>query len=249
MQGEYIKKEAWDKILIFLKDAKGVYLCNEKNCKFFFEAIYWIVRTGAQWRELPERYGNWNTIYKRFNAWSRRGIWEKFFRYCVQEPDLEYIMLDSTIVRAHACSAGYGQQEAEALGRSRGGFSTKIHAKVDALGNPLMFVLTPGQSADVNTADELLSDAANAYILGDRAYDTDHIREQIKKNGCTAVIPPKRNRKCAFEFDDYIYKERHQIECFFSKIKFFRRLFSRFEKTMRNFLSMLNFVGACIWLR
>lgn len=79
MQGEYIKKEAWDKILIFLKDAKGVYLCNEKNCKFFFEAIYWIVRTGAQWRELPERYGNWNTIYKRFNAWSRRGIWENFF--------------------------------------------------------------------------------------------------------------------------------------------------------------------------
>jgi len=95
---------------------------------------------------IPENYGSWRTIHKRFKRWADYGIWERLFVTVQDNPDFEYIMIDVTIIRAHACSAGYNKdsQNQEALGRSRGGFITKIHALSDALGNPLKFILTPG---------------------------------------------------------------------------------------------------------
>ena len=158
MQEEYITNEAWSKMLIFLKTVPGIYIVSESRCKVFVEAIYWMARTGAQWRELPEKYGHWNSVFKRFNAWSRKKIWDDLFGFCIQDPDLEYYMIDATIVRAHQCAAGYGNQEEEGLGRSKGGFTTKIHAAVDALGNPLKFIITPGQRSDVTQAEELIGD-------------------------------------------------------------------------------------------
>jgi transposase len=71
MKKEYISEEAWSKIFCFLKSNKSVYCGNEKKCKSFMEAIYWISRTGAQWRELPEKYGKWNSVFSRFNAWTK----------------------------------------------------------------------------------------------------------------------------------------------------------------------------------
>lgn len=113
----------------------------------FIEAVYYICRSDCQWRLLPYYYGNWRAVHKRFKSWDERNIWKQLFEYLQQDPDMEWTMIDSTIVRAHACAAGYKKdsQLDEALGRSRGGFSTKIHALVDALGNPLKFVLTAGQ--------------------------------------------------------------------------------------------------------
>ena len=249
MQGEYITKETWSKILCFLKKINGLYIAQETNCKRFIESIYWIARTGAQWRELPEKYGKWNSIFKRFNSWSKKGIWDDLFAFCVEDPDLEYIMIDSTIIRAHACAAGYGIQKEEGLGRSVGGFSTKIHAKVDALGNPLKFIVTPGQQSDFTQAKELLEDVEDAFVLGDKGYDSDEIREKIKNQNCIAVIPSKSNRKMIYIYDEHIYVERNLIEGFFSKMKYFRRVFSRFDKSIRSFMSILSFVGAILWLR
>jgi transposase len=249
MQGEYIKEASWSKMLNFFKNSPGMYMGKEKDLKGFIESVYWIMRTGAQWRELPEKYGKWNSVFKRFNMWSRKGIWNKLFDYCAEDPDLEYVMIDTTIVRAHACAAGYGKQEAEGLGRSHGGFTTKIHAKVDALGNILKFIVTPGQRSDITQAEKLIKGTTEAFILADKGYDSDALRLQIEKQNCTSVIPGKSNRKIAIEHDKHIYKERHLVECFFSKIKYFRRLFSRFDKSIANFKSMLSFAGAILWLR
>lgn len=204
-----------------------------------------MVRTGSQWRELESQYGNWNSIFKRFNTWSKKNIWEKMMEFCIEEPDLEYIMIDATIVRSHASAAGYGNQDAEGFGRSRGGFTTKIHAAVDALGNPLKVIITPGQRNDVTQAEILIGDTKNAFVMADKAYDCDRIRTKIQQQKCIAVIPSKSNRKNPYDYD----KERHVIECFFSKIKYFRRIFSRFDKSARNFASFLSFVGVFIWLR
>ncbi len=249
MQKEYIKNEAWVKLLDFLKTEKGINIGNENRTKNFLEAIYWMARTGAQWRELPFRYGCWNSVFKRFNAWSKKNIWGKLLDYCIQDPDLEYISIDATIVRAHACAAGYGKQEHEGLGRSKGGFTTKIHAKVDALGNPLKLTFTPGQSHDVTQAETLVEETYGSYVLGDKGYDSDHFRATLKNQKCISVIPSRSNRISPQKYDKYIYKERHVVECFFSKIKYFRRVFSRFDKSIRNFASFLSFVGAIIWLR
>ena len=251
MEKEYINEVVWNKIFSFLKDSHGIYSGNEKRCKNFMEAIYWISRTGAQWRELPEYYGKWNSIFSRFNSWTKKDIWSDLMNFCIQDPDLEWIMIDATIVRAHPCAAGYkrGMQEKEALGRSKGGFTCKIHAIVDALGNPLKIVLTPGQNSDITQGPTLIKGYNNSSILADKGYDCDAFRRQIYAQNCLPVIPPRSNRKQNIEYDETLYEERHAVECFFSKIKHFRHIFSRFDKSARNFAAFLSFVGAMIWLR
>jgi transposase len=249
MKKKYITKNAWNQILVFLKGCDGIYLGRKSELKKFIEGIYWMSRTGAQWRELPERYGKWNTVYHRFNEWTKKGIWNQFLSFCASDPDLEYQALDSTIVRAHACAAGYGDQEEQALGRSKGGFTSKIHAKVDALGNLLQISLTPGNRNDITQAPLLLNNIANSHILGDKGYSSYDIRDLIISLDGIPVIPPKSNLKEPWEYDENIYKERNVIECFFSKIKHFRRVFSRFDKSARNFAAFISFVGAIIWLR
>jgi transposase len=160
-------------------------------------------------------------------------------------------MIDSTIVRAHACSAGYRKdsRDQEGLGRSKGGFSTKIHALVDALGNPLKFILTPGQRNDITQGENLVIEQKNNTLIADKGYDANSLVESLESKGCKVIIPPKKNRKNPRVYDEHIYKERHLIECFFGKIKHFRRIFSRFDKSADIFLSFLNFVGALICLR
>ena len=115
------------------------------------------------------------------------------------------------------------------LGRSRGGFTTKIHGLCDALGNPLGFILTGGQAADCTQAIALLENKAYEALLADKGYDSNVIVEHVEANGASAVIPPKKNRINHREYDKDVYKERHKIECLFGFLKHYRRLFSQFE--------------------
>ena len=249
MKKEYINEVSWGKILAFLRNTMGIYVGEEKKCRNFVEAVHWMACAGTQWRRLESGYGNWNSIFKRFDAWSKKGIWEQLMQFCIEDPDLEHVMLDATIVRAHACAAGYGEQSVQGLGRSRGGFTCKISALVEALGLPLKFIITPGQSSDVTQADALLADIRNTTVLADRGYDSDAVRMRLLQTNCIAVIPPRSNRINQYYYDKHIYRERHAIECFFSKIKHFRRVFSRYDKSARNYMAFLSFVGAIIWLR
>jgi transposase len=119
---------------------------------------------------LPERFGDPDTIHTRFSRWAKSGIWETVFNHLSDDADNEYAMIDSTIVRAHQHSAGARKKGAEdqALGRSRGGLSTKIHATVDALGNPTGFHLTGGQEHDLAGADALLPALGAETLIADR---------------------------------------------------------------------------------
>lgn len=101
-----LTNEQWQKILPVLKSCPEIRLGAGRNCRRFIDAVLWMTRTGAQWRNLPKEYGNWNSVFKRFNRWSQAGIFEKLFEQMSQDRDLEYLLIDSTIVRAHACSAG-----------------------------------------------------------------------------------------------------------------------------------------------
>lgn len=98
--------EQWQKVLPVLKSCPEIRLGAGRDCRRFVEAVLWMTRSGSQWRLLPRQYGKWNSVFKRFNRWSALGIFEKLFEKMSQDRDLEYLMIDSTIVRAHACSAG-----------------------------------------------------------------------------------------------------------------------------------------------
>lgn len=101
-----IADEQWRKIYGFLKAHPNTYANNQEATRRFVEGIHWLMRTGVQWRELPERYGNWNSVYKRFARWEEQGIWAAMHDYFAQDPDMESTIIDSTVIRAHMSAAG-----------------------------------------------------------------------------------------------------------------------------------------------
>jgi transposase len=127
--------------------------------------------------------------------------------------------------------------------------STKIHAAVDALGNPLRFILTAGQAHESKQAEALIDGFDFDKLLADKGFDSDWFRAEIASVGAEAVIPPLGSRKETIAYDEHLYRERNLIERFFNKIKHFRRIATRYEKTAISFAAMLALVGAMIWLR
>ena len=127
--------------------------------------------------------------------------------------------------------------------------TSKIHIAVDALGNPLRFILTGGQVGDITQAEGLIADVPGEYVIADKAYDGDDFRAHLDDAGMAAVIPSNRSRARAIPHDAELYKERHLVECFINKIKHFRRIATRYEKTAIAYMAMLFLVGTIIWLR
>jgi transposase len=120
---------------------------------------------------------------------------------------------------------------------------------VDALGNPISFHLTGGEAHDLVGADHLLPDMQADALIGDKAFDADErVRQPLAAAGRTAVIPPKANRRSPRDYDRHLYKERHLIENFFAKLKQFRAIATRYDKTARNFLAAVYLTAAAIWL-
>lgn len=124
-----------------------------------------------------------------------------------------------------------------------------MHGICDALGNPLDFILTPGQSADCKQAVPLLKNKEYDTLLADKGYDTDEIVVAVAESEALCVIPPKKNRKVQREYDQELYKERHKIECLFGFLKHYRRIFSRFEKIASRFQAFLHLAAALQWLK
>jgi putative transposase len=139
--------------------------------------------------------------------------------------------------------------DAQGLGRSRGGLSTKIHAATEALGLPLRLIGTPGQRNDIAFAHELIDGLAAEAAIADKGYDADHLAERIAGAGTEVVIPPRRNRTYRRAYDTDLYKERNRIERFFNKLKQFRRVATRYDKLLANFMGFVKIAAIAIWLR
>jgi transposase len=106
MTNTKIRDDQWNKIYSFLQRHPRAYAGKEDECRLFIEAIHWILRSGAQWRLLPNEYGDWNSVYKRFARWCDHGVFDDMHQYFAGDPDMENVLLDSTVVRAHPCAAG-----------------------------------------------------------------------------------------------------------------------------------------------
>jgi transposase len=138
---------------------------------------------------------------------------------------------------------------AQSLGRSRGGFSTKIHLATDALGNAVRFILTGGERNDITQAESLVKDLVAAYVIADKGYDAEPFVLKLKERNSEAVIPSRRNHKVRRQIDTHLYKERHVIENQIGKLKRFRRVFSRFDKLAKNYLSFIYLASTLVWLK
>jgi transposase len=101
-----LRDDQWAKLLAFLRADSRVYVGNEDECRRFLEGVLWIARSGAQWRLLPEQYGPWNSVYKRYARWCDHDVWPRLLGHFSADPDMESVFLDSTIIRAHPCAAG-----------------------------------------------------------------------------------------------------------------------------------------------
>ena len=124
-----------------------------------------------------------------------------------------------------------------------------MHAAVDALGNPVLIVLTEGQEADVTQAEPMIRAIhADAY-LADKGYDCDKVIKAAARRGAEAIIPPRRNRKVVRYYEKHTYKERVKVEWYFSRLKQYRRMATRYEKTKRNFFSFVHFASMMILMR
>jgi transposase len=127
--------------------------------------------------------------------------------------------------------------------------STKIHATVDALGNPTSFLLTPGQACDLDGSDVLLPEVQADIVIADKAYDADErVIQRLEQAGKSFVIPPRSNRRNPRAYDKALYEARHLIENFFARLKQYRAIATRYDKTARNFLTAIYLAASVVWL-
>ncbi len=180
--------------------------------RLFVKAVLWRFRTGTPWRDLPERFGKWNSVFTRFRRWTLSGVFERVFNALSEEFDLECVFVDGTVVQAHQKASGTrGGTSSQGIGRSRAGLTSKIVAVVDALGYLVRFVILPGQAHDLAGVPALLGDLRFGAFIGDKAFDADWLLEDLEGRGADAVIPSRRNQTEPREHDRKMYGWRHLV--------------------------------------
>ena len=219
---------------------------RKTNLRLFLEAVLWILRTGCPWRDLHWRFGPWNTMYRRFRRWAVSGRWMRLQQRMQGElSEFSVLLVDSTAVRAHGHAAGAKGRQPQALGRSRGGFGTKIHAVISEQGEMQAMTLTGAQRSDIEQALPLLAglDLEGRTVIADKGYDSDRFVEALASQNCSVVIPSRQGRLKPRVLDRTRYGQRNLVERFFGRLKQFRRVATRYDKTMASFAASVHLVA------
>ncbi|MFF9131462.1 IS5 family transposase [Streptomyces sp. NPDC014776] len=281
---------AWERIAPLLPGVEGRGR-PWRDHRQVINGVLWRLRTGAPWRDLPERYGPWQTAYERFARWEADGTWARLLEQVQIRDDsvgaVEWtVSVDSTITRAHQHAAGARKGAAagdeledpappsagQALGRSRGGLTTKLHLACDGRGLPLAVVVTPGNVNDSTVFNtvmlELKVPRTGAgrprlrpdVVVADKAYSSRAIRQSLRRRGIRAVIPERADQKANRlrrgkaggrppAFDRELYKARNVVERCFNRLKQFRAIATRFDKLATRYKAGVHLAALILWLR
>ncbi|MCK1490057.1 IS5 family transposase [Bradyrhizobium sp. 180] len=242
-----LSDEEWTVIRPMLPNkSRGVPRVNDRRV---LNGIFWVLRSGAPWRDLPAAFGPYTTCYSRFVRWRRAGIWGCIIDALAAAHDATVQMIGTSVVRVHQHGACITRNQRQSMERSRGGLTSKIHAVVDSNGLPIRLALSPGEAHDVSACRKTaVSSEAGSMLLADRGYDADWIRELTMKKGAWANIPPKSNRTEPICFSPYLYRARNQVERFFNKIKHCRRIATRYDRLAANYLALVQLASLRLWL-
>ena len=242
-----LSDELWSKLKAIMLE-HGIY--DKSTLRIMVEGMLFRMRVGCPWRDLPSTFGLWNSIFQQFNRWSKKNKLMSIFKSLAQEPDLEWEFIDGSVVRAHQHSAGAAGCENQAIGKSKGGNSTKIHMAVDAFGLPIEFEITGGEVQECKIAPEFIGKLPTSdYLIADKGYDSENLREIIRQKFSTPIIPRKKNSKIGnADIDWCLYGYRHLVENVFARLKHFRAIATRYDKLKRNYESMVALACGFLWL-
>ncbi|MDB9966021.1 IS5 family transposase [Planktomarina temperata] len=216
--------------------------------------IIFINRYGLRWRDAPREYGPHKTLYNRWKRWSDRGVFARIMTGLAAEHDeKKTVMIDATYLKAHRTATSMGVKKGgrgRLIGRTKGGMNTKLHAICDSKGRPLDLFVTAGQVSDYIGARALFKGLPQVdWLLGDRGYDADWFREELKDKGIRVCIPGRKQRKVSVKYDKRRYKSRNRIEIMFGRLKDWRRVATRYDRCPKVFLSAIALAAIVIyWL-
>ncbi len=231
--------------------------------------IFWILQTGSPWRDLPVEFGKWKTVYNRFRRWVIEGLWDKLFARLLQRMDrLGNIdrtvwCVDGSVVRVHRSASGMaspGEEDDQihALGRSRGGYSTKLHVLTDGRGTLLAVTATGGKRHEASEFENLFDHCELSVhffrqrpdaIAGDKGYSSKAIRNSISSRSIKPVIPTRKREAPNERFDRTRYRRRNIVERLIGWLKESRRIATRYDKLADSYLSFLKLAAIRRMLR
>ncbi|TNB90878.1 IS5 family transposase [Paracoccus marcusii] len=216
--------------------------------------IIFIIRNGLRWRDAPTAYGPHKTLYCRWRRWSGKGIFARMMAsLAANHGEEKAVMIDATYLKAHRTATSMAGQKGgrgRLIGRTKGGMNTKLHAICDSQGRPLDLFITAGQVSDYIGARALLSGLPKVkWLLGDRGYNADWLREALQDKGIRACTPGRKQRKMPIKYDKRRYKRRSRIEIMFGRLKDWRRVATRYDRCPKIFLSAIALAATVIyWL-
>lgn len=211
-------------------------------------AIFFVLRTGLPWRDLPPAFGPWSSVYTRFRRWCASGLFARMLALLAKGATGALRCIDCSHIKLHQDGTNpRGGQMAQAIGRTKGGINTKLAAVVDGRGHAVAVALAAGQRHDLHAVAPLLPCLRGRRAVGDKGFDADTFRTRLRRQRTRVCIPPKRSRRQHVAFHRGYYRRRHKVENFFGRLKRHRRISTRYEKLAATFLALVQFAAVLDW--
>lgn len=214
------------------------------------EGLFYRLRNAGPWRDLPECFGPWRTIYGWHRRWAREGLWNLMLTKVSRKTKNRIRLVDGTHVVVHQCAANpAGGADKQAMGKTRGGRNTKIMALTDGRGLAVNLLLIAGQAYEGHHVLPLLGNPAGLCVVGDKGFDSDKLRQQLQLMGATHCIP--RRARCGIQrkVSCKLYRQRYRIENYFCRLKRWACASTRRDKLAAHFLSLVEFAAVIDWLQ